>query len=54
MRRTAEAESIAAPLIAPRKELERLVRGERELPVLTGWRREIAGDALLKALAAAG
>ncbi len=54
VRRTAEAESIAAPLIAPRKELERLVRGERELPVLTGWRREIAGDALLKALAAAG
>ena len=50
IRKAAERESIAAPLIAPRKELERLVRGERDLAVLTGWRREVAGNALLDAL----
>ena len=54
VRKASENESIAAPLIAPRKELERLVRGERELAVLTGWRREVAGDALLEILAPAG
>ena len=36
-----------------RKELERLVRGERGVAVLTGWRREVAGNALLEVLAPA-
>ncbi len=50
VRAASERETIAAPLIATRKELERLVRGERELAVLTGWRRDVAGAALLEAL----
>jgi ribonuclease D len=53
IRKAAEQESISAPLIAPRKELERLVRGERGVAVLTGWRREVAGNALLEVLAPA-
>ncbi len=33
--------------LASRKDLERLVRGERDLPQLRGWRRETIGDLLL-------
>ncbi len=50
VRTVSEREAISAPLIATRKELERLVRGERELAVLAGWRRDIAGAALLEAV----
>lgn len=41
---------LSAASLASRKELERLVRGERELPVLQGWRRDHGGERLLKFL----
>jgi ribonuclease D len=41
---------VAAANLAPRRELERLVQGERELEVLSGWKREAVGTALLALL----
>lgn len=38
---------ISPSLLANRKQLERLVRGERDLPVLAGWRRRVTGERLL-------
>jgi len=37
-------------VLASRKDLERLVRGERELALLSGWRRSFAGETLLQVL----
>ncbi|MEM6639555.1 MAG: hypothetical protein AAF610_06600 [Pseudomonadota bacterium] len=44
---------ISPGVLCARKEAERLVRGKRDLPVLTGWRRSVVGDALLNLLDAA-
>lgn len=44
--RAAESD-IAAPFLATRKELERLILGDRTGPVLHGWRLEVVGRALL-------
>lgn len=41
---------ITPATLAARKEVERLVRGERELNLLKGWRRYIIGEALLDML----
>ncbi len=41
---------ITPATLAGRKEVERLVRGGRELNLLKGWRRHIAGEALLEML----
>lgn len=41
---------ISPAMIASRKELEKLAMGERDRPVLQGWRRHIAGEALLNIL----
>lgn len=41
-------EGVAAGAIASRKEVEKLVRGERELNLLTGWRYQLAGRILLE------
>ena len=41
---------VSAASLATRGELERLVRGERELPVLQDWRLEMAGRSLLEFL----
>src|SRR5699024_10048411 len=38
---------ISPSLLANRKQLERLVRGERDLPMLVGWRRRVIGERLL-------
>jgi ribonuclease D len=46
----AEAAGIAASALSPRADLRRLVRGERELPVLDGWRRALVGERLLECL----
>lgn len=46
----AAAQGVAAANLAPRRELERLVLGERELEVLTGWKRDALGAALLDLL----
>ncbi len=41
---------IQPEVLATRRELAALVRGARELPVLTGWRRTVIGEPLLAAL----
>lgn len=46
----ASATGIAPGVLANRKDLERLIAGERELPLLRGWRYEAAGKALLALL----
>ena len=38
-----EAENVAPRLIAPAAELDALAAGERDLPCLKGWRREVFG-----------
>ncbi|HET6655637.1 MAG TPA: ribonuclease D [Gammaproteobacteria bacterium] len=43
---------VSPALLANRKQLEQLARGERNLPVLTGWRRELIGEQLLAAATA--
>lgn len=41
---------IQPEVLATRRELVALVRGERELPVLSGWRRAVVGELLLAEL----
>lgn len=41
---------ISAEILATRRDLEQLARGERDLGILRGWRRAVIGDALLAAL----
>lgn len=41
---------IQPEILATRRELAALIRGTRELPVLSGWRREVIGEPLLAAL----
>jgi len=48
--RCARESEVAASLIATRADLRRMVSGDRDLPVLTGWRRELVGDRLLEIL----
>lgn len=50
LRERAAATGIAAGVLAGRKELERLIAGERDLALLRGWRYEAAGKALLDLL----
>ena len=50
VRACAERHGLSAELLATRAELERLVRGERSLALLSGWRGEIAGARLLEIL----
>ena len=50
VRQRAEDEDISPSLLAGRRELERLVTGERELPILRGWRRTLVGENLLEML----
>ncbi len=47
LREIGEAQHIAPSLMANRSVLERLVAGERDLPLLKGWRAEVAGNELL-------
>jgi ribonuclease D len=41
---------IQPEILATRRELAAMIRGTRELPVLTGWRREVIGEPLLATL----
>ena len=50
LRLKAAKADVSAVSIASRAELERLVRGERELPLLHDWRLEMAGRELLEFL----
>lgn len=45
-------EDISPASLTTRKELERLVRGERDLRVLSGWRRRVLGEKLVSFLSA--
>lgn len=47
LREIAQHQRVSAPLLATRKDVEALVLGRRDLPLLQGWRRELAGEELL-------
>jgi ribonuclease D len=46
----AQERRVNPALIAARRELERLIRGERDSPVLRGWRATLVGDELRELL----
>jgi len=50
VRTTADELGFAPEILATRKEFSELIRGKTDLRVLTGWRKEVVGDILLKAL----
>jgi len=50
VRDAATALAIAPELLATRRDLEQIARGERDAAPLQGWRRAVVGDALLAAL----
>ena len=52
VRQCASDTGISAALLATRKDLEALILGRRDLPVLQGWRHEVVGAALIAALSA--
>jgi ribonuclease D len=47
---TAVELSLSPEILATRRDLEQLAEGRRDLPMLTGWRREVIGERLLAAL----
>jgi ribonuclease D len=51
VRNQAAAHEVSPPMIATRATLERLVLGDEDVPLLRGWRAEIAGLAVQKMLA---
>jgi ribonuclease D len=53
LRALAEQHRVSAPLLATRRDVEALVLGRRDLPLLQGWRRDLAGAELLGLLDAA-
>ncbi len=48
----ADKQGISPTLLATRKDVQTLIRGERDIPLLSGWRREVVGEKLLKVLEA--
>lgn len=50
LRQLAAAHRISPTLLTTRDEIDRLVMGQRDLPLLQGWRGELAGRTLLAAL----
>ncbi|MCW8976321.1 MAG: hypothetical protein OQL10_11435, partial [Sedimenticola sp.] len=50
LRLLAEQNQITPAAVASRKELEALVSGERDLELMHGWRRVIAGNMLVQIL----
>ncbi len=51
LRLLAAEEGITPSALASQGDIERLIHGERDLAILDGWRKLIAGDALLEVLA---
>lgn len=47
MRKLCDEQSIAPSAVATRKDIERLVAGEENLPITQGWRNEIVGHHLM-------
>lgn len=54
LRDCAREQRISVALLATRREVERLVLGDGDIPLLRGWRRELIGDAVSDLLPAAG
>ncbi|MGB2942537.1 MAG: HRDC domain-containing protein, partial [Candidatus Macondimonas sp.] len=52
-RARAAALGVEGPVLAPRRDLEALVLGLRDVPVLRGWRRTVIGEDLLAIVDAA-
>ena len=50
VRRVAEHLDLSPELLATRRDLQQLLTGNREIEPLRGWRREVIGEVLLKAL----
>lgn len=50
LRQLAEQQHIATPLLATRRDLERLLIQHQTIPLLQGWRYELAGKSLLAAM----
>lgn len=50
VRARAAALGVEGPVLAPRRDLEALVLGLRDVPVLRGWRRTVIGEELLSEL----
>jgi ribonuclease D len=53
LREIATEAQVSAPMLATRKDVEALVRGRRDLALLQGWRRALAGEELLEMVAKA-
>lgn len=53
LRDLAAQHRVSAPLLATRRDIEALVLGRRDLPLLQGWRRHLAGEELLAMVEAA-
>ena len=51
LRLLAESHQLSPHAIAGRKDIEKLVRGDADTPLLEGWRRKVAGEHLLDLLA---
>ena len=49
-RDVATALGLSPEILATRRDMEQIARGERDVPVLRGWRRAAIGEALLAAL----
>ena len=47
----AEEQGISPALLATRKDVHALIRGERDITLLTGWRRQVVGGTLLNMIA---
>ncbi len=47
LRKLCDEQSIAPSAVATRKDIERLVSGEQDLPITQGWRNEIVGHHLV-------
>jgi len=50
VRECADRHAISAGLLATRRDVERLVLGDTDIPLLHGWRRELAGAGVLELL----
>ena len=48
LRDHAEALGVSAGMLGSRRDIERLLRGKRDLPLLRGWRKQVIGDELLR------
>jgi ribonuclease D len=48
----ANEQGINPGLLATRKDVQALIRGERDIALLTGWRRKVVGETLLNMIAA--